>query len=92
MIKVRNKFTDVTYEAIQYSYKKFHECKEFIRENMNISVSPIMPKMRVYGLISYESITEIDPTDYIIRTITDGMPLYNTVSKEIMESNFEVIE
>ena len=91
MMKVKNKFTDVTYEAIQYSYEKFKECKDFIRENMNVSVSPIIPKMRVYGLTSYENITEINPTDFIIRTITDGLPLYNAVSKEIMENNFEII-
>ena len=90
-MKVRNKFTEKNYEAIQYSYEKFQECKDFIRENMNISISLIIPNMRVYGLMSYESITEITPTDYIIRTITEGMPLYNVVSQEIMESNFEIV-
>ena len=91
-MKVRNKFTEKTYEAIQYSYEKFKDCKNFIRENMDISISPIMPNMRAYGLMSYESITEIKPTDYIIRTITDGMTLYNVVSQKIMNSNFEIIQ
>ena len=91
-MKVRNKFTEKTYEAIQYSYEKFKDCKNFIRENMDISISPIMPNMRAYGLMSYELITEIKPTDYIIRTITDGMPLYNVVSQKIMNSNFEIIQ
>ena len=91
-MKVRNKFTEKTYEAIQYSYEKFKDCKNFIRENMDISISPIMPNMRVYSLMSYESITEIKPTDYIIRTITDEMPLYNVVSQKIMNSNFEIIQ
>lgn len=90
-MKVRNKFTEKTYEAIQYSYEKFQECKDFIRENMDISISQIMPNMRVYGLMSYESITEIKPTDYIIRTIVERMPLYKVVSQEIMESNFEIV-
>ena len=83
-MKVKNKFTKKTYEAIQYSYEKFQDCKDFIRENMDVSISPIIPNMRVYGLMSYKPITEIKPADYIIRTITEGMPLYNVVSQEIM--------
>ena len=91
-MKVKNKFTDKVYEAIQYSYENFKECKNFICENMDISVVPIIPKMRAYNLTSYESITTINPTDYIIRTITSGSPLYKVVSQEIMNSNFEIIE
>ena len=86
-MKLKNKFTEKTYEAIQYSYENFKECKKFIRENMDVSINPIMSDMRVHGLMSYESITEIKPTDYIIRTITTGMPLYNVVSQKILESN-----
>lgn len=89
---VKNIYTNTIYEAIQYSYKKFLECKDFIRKNMDVSINQIIPSMRVYGLKSYESITEIEPSDFIIRTITDGIPLYNTVSKKIMENNFIVIE
>lgn len=88
---VKNKFTDKKYEAIQYSQEDFQKCKDFISENMDISIVSIMPKMMVCGLKSYETITEINPTDFIIRTITEGNPLYNVVSKEIMESNFEII-
>jgi len=91
-MKVRNKFTNRMYEAIQYSYEKFQECKEFIREKMDVSINPVEPKMRVYGLTSYNAITEIKPTDYIIRTITSGMPLFDVVSQEIMGSNFEIVE
>ena len=90
-MKLKNKFTEKTYEAIQYSYENFKECKKFIRENMDVSINPIMSDMRVHGLMSYESITEIKPTDYIIRTITTGMPLYNVVSQKILESNFDIV-
>lgn len=92
LMVVKNKFTDKTYEAIQYSYESFQRCKDFIKENMDISVTCIMPKMMAYGLKNHNSITEISPTDFIIRTITEGNPLYNVVSKDIMESNFEIIK
>ena len=88
---VKNKFTDKKYEAIQYSYENFQKCKDFIKENMDISITSIVPKMRVYGLKNHKTITEINPTDFIIRTITEGSPLYNVVSKDTMESNFEII-
>ena len=88
---VKNKFTGKKYEAIQYLQENFQKCKDFIKENMDISITSIMPKMRVYGLKNHDTITEINPTDFIIRTITDGMPLYNVVSRDIMESNFEII-
>lgn len=91
-MKVKNVYTDTIYEAIEYSYERFKECKKFITDNMDISISLIIPKMRMYGLKSYESITEIKPTDFIIRTITDGIPLYNTVSKDVMENNYNVVE
>lgn len=91
-MKVKNVYTDTTYEAIEYLSEKFQECKKFIADHMDVSISFIIPKMRVYRLKSYEPITEINPTDFIIRTITDGMPLYNTVSLDIMKSNFIVVE
>lgn len=89
---VKNKFTDKKYEAMQYTHENFHKCKDFIKENMDISITSIMPKMRAYGLKEHKAITEINPTDFIIRTITDGSPLYNVVSKNVMESNFEIIK
>lgn len=91
LMVVKNKFTDKKYEAMQYSYENFQKCKDFISENMDISITAIMPKMRVYGLKNHEDITEINPTDFIIRTITEGSPLYKVVSKDIMENNFEII-
>lgn len=91
-MKVKNKFDGRLYEAIQYSYGKYKECKDFIEEYMDISICPIMPCMNCYGLTSYEDITIIKPSDFIIRSITDGLPRYNNVSEEIMISNFEVVE
>lgn len=91
-MKIKNIYTDKVYEAIEYSYEKFQECKKFVAEHMNVSISSIIPKMRAYGLRSYEPITEINPTEFIIRSITDGIPLYNTVSRDIMENNFIVVE
>ena len=89
---IKNKFTEKEYEAIQYSQENFQKCKDFISEHMDISITSIMPKMRVYGLKGYKDIIEINPTDFIIRTITEGNPLYNVVSKDIMENNFEIVE
>ena len=90
IMKVKNKFTERVYETIQYSYENYEKCKTFITEKMDISIHPIMPDMTCYGLKSYEDITRIKPSDYIIRTITDGLPLYNNVTEEIMKSNFEI--
>lgn len=92
MLKVRNKFTEKLYEAIQYSYTNYEECKNFVLEHKNISIHIINPLMEIYGLTSYQNITKVNPTDFIIRTITDGMPLYKVVTEEIMKNNFETIE
>lgn len=86
---VKNLYTGKVYEAIQFSYDKLKECEKFIREHRNVSITPIMPKIRVYGLTNPAAVTEISPSDFIIRTKTDKVPLYKVVSQRVLESNFD---
>lgn len=95
MLKIKNLITEVEYEAIkyeEYNKEQVNKCKRFITEKLDLCVRVIMPNLHVFDLEQYGFESFIKPTDYIIRTITDGIPLYNIVSQEIVESNFEVIE
>lgn len=94
MLKIKNLITEVEYEAIQYkeyNTEQVNNIKEFITENLDLCVRVIMPNLHIFNLEQYDYESVIKPTDYIIRTITDGIPLYNVVSKEIMESNFKIM-
>lgn len=94
MLRIRNLITEVEYEAIkyeEYNSEQVEKCKEFITKKLDLRVRVIMPNLHIFDLEQYDYESVIKPTDYIIRTITDGIPLYNVVSQEIMESNFEVI-
>ena len=94
MLRIKNLITEVEYEAIKYEeYKaeQVNKCKRFITEKLDLCVRVIMPNLHVFNLEQYDYESVIKPTDYIIRTITDGIPLYNVISKEIMESNFKIM-
>ncbi|MBQ4523413.1 MAG: hypothetical protein IJA10_10770 [Lachnospiraceae bacterium] len=95
MLRIKNLITEVEYEAIKYekyNTEQVNKCKRFITEKLDLCVRVIMPNLHIFDLEQYGFESVIKPTDYIIRTITDGIPLYNIVSQEIVESNFEVIE
>lgn len=90
MIKCINKITGIAYEAIQYTGKTI-EVINTIKKYINIPIRVVKPKMFTIGLVSPEIETEINIGDWIIKTVTDGEPLFDVISDEIMNSNFEIM-
>jgi hypothetical protein len=93
MLKLKNIFTEVEYEAIQYEKyerEQIQKCDKFITEDLNVRLRIVMPKIYVLDLEHYNYETEIKPSDYILRRISDKT-VFNVISEDILKSNFEII-
>lgn len=90
MAKVRNIYTEKEYTAMQYSQycpEQLTQCRDFINSSR---IRVIMPNLYITDLERADHITEIKPTDYILREISNKNS-FRVVSQDIFRSNFEIV-